>query len=74
MTTRLEDARFVRHHIHVEKLAIDKQIFVGELLLPNDSRDVTDKHAFIRLKFASGKLHDRACSIDEVLVRGRRCT
>ena len=50
MTARFVNAHFLRHYIHVEKFAGDKQVLVGELLLPNDVRDVTDKHALISLK------------------------
>jgi len=52
MATRLSliDAHFLRHHIHVEKFAVDTQVFVDEPLLPNDVKNVTYKCAVISLK------------------------
>jgi len=36
ITARRVNVHFLRHHIHVEKLANDEQVFDSELVLPND--------------------------------------
>jgi len=69
MTARLVDAHFVRHHIHVEKLTINQQVFVGKLLLPNDVRDVSDKHAFICLKLLQASFLVKFSTEHVVLTR-----
>ena len=56
MTERLVNAHWHRHYLHVEKLAIRKQIFFSELRLPNDVVDVTNKHTLISLKLLQTSL------------------
>ena len=50
MTALSVHAHLHRHNFHVEKFAVNKQIFIRERWLPNDVGDVTGKDTLISLK------------------------